>query len=150
MFRPCHYSPAIERFLVSVLYHEARHRRMPMTRLTNEIIKLALANSVGWQLASQSLNAPAPRRLPGKANIEAQHALISTRINKPGHRAGLVGPPFNSKTLNHRKYHGHRRVPQMVQKGDPMKLGGQPAHGNWCKTPSAPVSAKHLGNGPWR
>ena len=61
MSRPNHYSPVIERFLVSVLYHEARHRRMPMTRLTNEIIKLALTNSVGWQLASQSLNAPAPQ-----------------------------------------------------------------------------------------
>ena len=61
MPRPCHYSPVIERFLVSVLYHEARHRQMPMTRLTNEIIKRALANSVGWQLASQSLNSPAPQ-----------------------------------------------------------------------------------------
>jgi hypothetical protein len=56
MSRPRHYSPAIERFLGSVLYHEARHRQVPMTRLTNEIIKQALANSVGWQLASKSLD----------------------------------------------------------------------------------------------
>jgi hypothetical protein len=61
MSRPRHYSPVIERFLVSVLYHEARHRRVPMTRLTNEIIKRALTDSTGWQLASQSLNCPAPR-----------------------------------------------------------------------------------------
>ena len=60
MPRPHHYSPVIERFLVSVLYHEARHRQVPMTKLTNEIIKHALTNSVGWQLASQSLNSPAP------------------------------------------------------------------------------------------
>jgi len=44
-----HYTPAIERFLVSVLYHEAQHRKVPMTRLANEILKGALADSVGWQ-----------------------------------------------------------------------------------------------------
>ena len=33
----------------------------PLTRLANEIIKLALANSIGWQLASQSLESPAPQ-----------------------------------------------------------------------------------------
>jgi len=58
MARPNHYSPAIERFLVSVLYHEARHRNIPMTRLANQILKAELAESVGWQLALQSLNPP--------------------------------------------------------------------------------------------
>ena len=58
MARPHHYSPAIERFLVSVLYHEARHRKMPMTRLANQILKEELAKSVGWQLALQSFNSP--------------------------------------------------------------------------------------------
>jgi hypothetical protein len=58
MARPNHYSPAIERFLVSVLYHEARHRNIPMTRLANQILKAELAESVGWQLALQSLNSP--------------------------------------------------------------------------------------------
>ena len=68
MSRPRHYSPVIERFLVSVLYHEARHRQVPMTRLTNEIIKLALANSTGWKLASQSLASSAlqPAACEGK------------------------------------------------------------------------------------
>jgi len=56
MPRPHHYSPAIERFLVSVLYHEARRRKIPMTQLANEILKNGLANSAGWQLAVQSLN----------------------------------------------------------------------------------------------
>jgi hypothetical protein len=58
MARPNHYSPTIERFLVSVLYHEARHRNIPMTRLTNQILTAELAESVGWQLALQSLNPP--------------------------------------------------------------------------------------------
>jgi hypothetical protein len=59
MSRPQHYSPAIKRFLVSVLYHEARHRKIPMTRLVDDIIKKALTNSTGWQLAMQSVNSPA-------------------------------------------------------------------------------------------
>ena len=59
MSRPQHYSPAIERFLVRVLYHEARQRKIPMTQLANEILKNGLANSAGWQLAMQSVNSPA-------------------------------------------------------------------------------------------
>lgn len=59
MPRPTHYSPAIERFLVSVLYHEARQRNIPMTRLTNQILRKELAASVGWHLALQSLPSPA-------------------------------------------------------------------------------------------
>jgi len=58
MPRARHYSPALERFLVSVLYHEARHRNIPMTRLANDILKDALANSTGWQLATESLHRP--------------------------------------------------------------------------------------------
>ena len=63
MSRPSHYSPMIERFLVSVLYHEARRRQVPMTRLTNEIIKQALTDSPGWQVASQALESPPPSSL---------------------------------------------------------------------------------------
>ncbi len=58
MPRPHHYSPAIERFLVSVLYHEARHRKIPMTRLTNQLLKDALANSVGWRQTTQLVVLP--------------------------------------------------------------------------------------------
>ena len=58
MSRPRHYSPIIERFLVSVVCHEVRHRQMPMTRLANQILKPALANAVGGQLASQSPASP--------------------------------------------------------------------------------------------
>ena len=63
MARSHYYSPAIERFLVSVLYHEARHRKLPMTRLANQILKEGLAESVGWQLALQSLNSSDPKPL---------------------------------------------------------------------------------------
>jgi hypothetical protein len=58
MSRPRYYSPAIERFLVSVLYHEAQYRKVPMTRLANDILTQALANSVGWRLAAQPFSQP--------------------------------------------------------------------------------------------
>ena len=58
MARPRHYSPALDRFLVTVMYHEARHRKVPMTQLANELLKNALAESVGWQVATQSLHCP--------------------------------------------------------------------------------------------
>jgi hypothetical protein len=54
MPRPSHYSPAIERFLVRVLYYEAQYREIPMTQLTNEILKRSLSESVGWQMATQA------------------------------------------------------------------------------------------------
>src|SRR6266853_6465768 len=58
MPRSQYYSPTIERFLVTVLYHEARHRKIPMTQLVNEIVKDGLANSTGWQMALQSFQSP--------------------------------------------------------------------------------------------
>ncbi len=63
--RSQHYSPAIERFLIAVLYYEARHRKMPMTKLTNELLREALSNSVGWQQATQLVVLP-PACPPGK------------------------------------------------------------------------------------
>ena len=48
-----HYSPVIRRFLVNVLYHEARHRRKPMTVLTSEILSEALQGTEGWRRAEE-------------------------------------------------------------------------------------------------
>ncbi|MFO1437556.1 MAG: hypothetical protein U1F81_04485 [Verrucomicrobiaceae bacterium] len=42
----------ISRFVVSVLYHEARHRRIPMTRLTDDLLLQALRGTPGWQTAT--------------------------------------------------------------------------------------------------
>ena len=46
-----HYVPAIDRFVVKVLFHEARHRGIPMTRLVDELLRAALKGSAGWNLA---------------------------------------------------------------------------------------------------
>jgi hypothetical protein len=68
MPRSDHYSPEIDRFLVSCLYHEARERRMPMTRLVNELLRTALDDSVGWRRAKEAKEegggVPAERRNP--------------------------------------------------------------------------------------
>jgi hypothetical protein len=51
-----HYSPAIDRFLVSCLYHEAQERRMPMTRLVDELLRKELSGSTGWRKAEDQLS----------------------------------------------------------------------------------------------
>ena len=48
-----HYSPKISRFLVSVLYHEARRRNIPMTKLTDELLRQQLAGSESWEIVSR-------------------------------------------------------------------------------------------------
>jgi pseudouridine-5'-phosphate glycosidase len=52
MARPQHYSPVISRFLVSVLYHEAKHRKIPMTKLTDDLLLKALRGTAGWTTAT--------------------------------------------------------------------------------------------------
>lgn len=48
------YQPSISRFLISALYHEGRHRRVPMTRLVDELLTTALRDTPGWLLAEDS------------------------------------------------------------------------------------------------
>ena len=48
-----HYSPRISRFLVSVLYHEAQRRRVPMTQLTDELIRNQLVGGESWEKAEE-------------------------------------------------------------------------------------------------
>ena len=44
-----YYSPQISRFQVSVLYYEARRRKMPMTALVDELLRRQLSGSESWQ-----------------------------------------------------------------------------------------------------
>ena len=55
-----HYSPRINRFLVSVLYHEAKRRQIPMTKLTDELLKKQLAGLPSWAMAQESKIAEEP------------------------------------------------------------------------------------------
>jgi len=64
MPRPRHYSPQLSRFMVSVLYHEAKRRKMPMTKLTDHLLRQALGGSESWhqsmRVAESAPEYPAP------------------------------------------------------------------------------------------
>jgi len=62
--RPRHYSPQLGRFLVCVLYHEARRRGQPMTALANQLLECALAGSAGWREAEAAMLAKMPACYP--------------------------------------------------------------------------------------
>lgn len=53
MSRPVHYSPAVTRFNVKVLYHEAKARGVHMTALINELVRQSLQDSAGWRIAEE-------------------------------------------------------------------------------------------------
>lgn len=58
MPRPTHYVPRIGRHLVCALYHEAKRRRQPMTRLVEDLLTAALQGTAGWQAAQRQMLAP--------------------------------------------------------------------------------------------
>ena len=60
MAKPRHYSPVISRFLVSVLYHEAKAQHIPMTHLVNDLLRKALSGSESWERAQETRVAEDP------------------------------------------------------------------------------------------
>lgn len=59
-----HYSPRISRFLVSVLYHEAKRRQIPMTKLTDDLLRQQLIGSESWEEAQGTRVAEEPPPYP--------------------------------------------------------------------------------------
>jgi hypothetical protein len=55
MARPKHYSPALNRFLVCVLYHEARRQKKPMTVLANTLLEYCLRDTESWRQAQETM-----------------------------------------------------------------------------------------------
>ena len=53
MARTTYYVPPISRPLVSALYHQAKHRRMSMTRLVDALLRDSLTGTPGWKTASK-------------------------------------------------------------------------------------------------
>lgn len=49
-----HYSPVIDRFLVSVLYFDARRHGKPMTRRVDDLLRESLRDSAAWREAEAS------------------------------------------------------------------------------------------------
>ena len=52
-----HYTPPLSRFLVCALHHEAKSRKIPMTRLANELVEAGLKETPGWKLAQMQQEA---------------------------------------------------------------------------------------------
>ena len=50
MARFAHYSPPIRREIVRVLYHERIRRKIPMTRLVENILTDALKSTESWRM----------------------------------------------------------------------------------------------------
>jgi len=55
-----HYTPSLTRFTVCALYHEAKHRNIPMTKLADDLMTKALSGSVGMQKAGEQLREGPP------------------------------------------------------------------------------------------
>ena len=60
MGRPLYYSPQLARHLVPVLYHEAKHRQIPMTKLANELLSQQLVGGEGWRKVNENRLAEDP------------------------------------------------------------------------------------------
>ncbi len=54
--RQKHYTPPLSRFNVCALYHEAKQRGIPMTRLANDLIEAGLKESPGWKQAQDQMH----------------------------------------------------------------------------------------------
>lgn len=57
MARANYYVPEVSRHLVKVLYFEGKRRKMPITRLVDEILTAALIATPGWEIAKSELSA---------------------------------------------------------------------------------------------
>jgi hypothetical protein len=69
MSRRTHYVPCISRNVVCALYHEAKARRQPMTRLVDELLTTALKGTLGWQTAHNT-----PSAVQEQSNTCADHS----------------------------------------------------------------------------
>lgn len=54
-----YYSPRLGRQLVCALYHEARRRQQPMTRLADKLLASALRGTAGLRIAEEQFPTPA-------------------------------------------------------------------------------------------
>jgi hypothetical protein len=80
-----YYTPKISRFLVSVLYHEARSRRMPMTTLTEALLTKSLEGSKSWRAAVASLirETPPKYRAEKSPKLQSSAAISSPNAARP-------------------------------------------------------------------
>ncbi len=64
MAKATYYQPVISRALIAALFHEAKRRRLPMTRLVDRLLRECLHGTPGWETAAHEwpeLNSALPR-----------------------------------------------------------------------------------------
>ena len=54
------YTPSLSRLNICALYHEAKLRQIPMTKLADELVSKGLAHSTGMQKARDQLGEGSP------------------------------------------------------------------------------------------
>jgi post-segregation antitoxin (ccd killing protein) len=86
MPRPRHYVPAIGRFLVKVIHHEAKSRGVPMTRVVDRLLGDALRGTEAWRTAEAETAAElaGPRDNRGCAAAPASGGGRPFRYDIPG------------------------------------------------------------------
>lgn len=62
MSHPRTYQPELPKALIKALYHEAKHRHLPMTKLLAEIVTHALDNTEGMCRAREELGTADPHK----------------------------------------------------------------------------------------
>lgn len=63
------YQPVISRALIAALFHEAKRRRLPMTRLVDGLLRECLHGTPGWETAAHDwpeLNSALPHSQCGE------------------------------------------------------------------------------------
>ena len=53
-----HYTPPLKRFLVTVLYHQAKLEHLPMTVLVKRIVEQTLQGKEAWKRATEQHEQP--------------------------------------------------------------------------------------------
>lgn len=69
MARPTHYQPVISRPLICALYHEGKRRRLPMTRLIDELLAESLSGTPGWHAAADQYPQEMPTLNPANSTL---------------------------------------------------------------------------------
>jgi hypothetical protein len=69
--RERHYSPQLSRLVVCALYHEAKLRKVPMTRLADELLATALQHTDSMQIAKQTISSSPKDRADDPKDLTA-------------------------------------------------------------------------------
>ena len=86
MAKATYYQPVISRALIAALFHEAKRRRLPMTRLVEGLLRECLYGTPGWETAAHDwpeLNSTLPHSQSGE--IDSNPTIHETHGSHRNH-----------------------------------------------------------------